>query len=151
MSYASGKRSLAISDRSGQAFPYREMVKEWTGALVHISEFEPKHPQLDPPYHKADAVALQNPRTMKFQQPTDISTINPQAPNDDTIADSGGIFVGVANLSLPGDFAFRTQDFEVTSNGITTTIHSMFPEDPSLQNRRRELISSLGSVGVSIT
>ena len=151
MSFASGKRSLAISDRSGQAFPYREMVKEWTGALVHISEFEPKHPQIDPPYHKADAVALKNPRTQKFQQPTDISTINPQAPNDDTIADSGGIFVGVANLSLPGDFAFRTQDFEVTSNGITTTIHSMIPEDPSLQNRRRELISSLGSVGVSIT
>ena len=151
MSYASGKRSLAISDRSGQAFPYREMVKEWTGALVHISEFEPKHPQIDPPYHKADAVALQNPRTQRFQQPTDISTINPQAPNDDTIADSGGIFVGVANLTLPGDFAFRTQDFEVTSNGITTTIHSMIPEDPSLQNRRRELISSLGSVGVSIT
>jgi hypothetical protein len=151
MSFASGKRSLAISDRSGQAFPYREMVKEWNGSLVHISEFEPKHPQLDPPYHKADAVALQNPRTMKFQQPTDISTINAQAPNDDTIADSGGIFVGVANLSLPGDFAFRTQEFEVTSNGITTTIHSMVPEDPSLQNRRRELISSLGSVGVSIT
>ena len=151
MSFASGKRSLAISDRSGQAFPYREMVKEWTGALVHISEFEPKHPQIDPPYHKADAVALQNPRTQRFQQPTDISTINPQAPNDDTIADSGGIFVGVANLTLPGDFAFRTQDFEVTSNGITTTIHSMVPEDPSLQNRRRELISSLGSVGVSIT
>jgi|TARA_R100001460_G_scaffold901_5_gene3825 hypothetical protein len=151
MAYASGKRSLAISDRSGQAFPYREMVKEWTGALVHISEFEPKHPQLDPPYHKADAVALQNPRTMKFQQPTDISTINPQAPNDDTIADSGGIFVGVANLSLPGDFAFRTQEFEVTSNGITTTIHSMVPEDPSLQNRRRELSSLVGSVEVSIT
>jgi len=151
MSFASGKRSKAISDRSGQAFPYREMVKEWNGSLVHISEFEPKHPQLDPPYHKADAVALQNPRTMKFQQPTDISTINPQAPNDDTIADSGGIFVGVANLSLPGDFAFRTQEFEVTSNGITTTIHSMVPEDPSLQNRRRELISTLGSVGVSIT
>ena len=39
MSWASGKRSLAISDRSGQAFPYQEMVKEWTGALVHISEY----------------------------------------------------------------------------------------------------------------
>jgi len=151
MSFASGRRSKAISDRSGQAFPYREMVKEWTGALVHISEFEPKHPQIDPPYHKADAVALQNPRTMRFQQPTDISSINPQAPNDDTIADSGGIFVGVANLTLPGDFAFRTQDFEVTSNGITTTIHSMFPEDGALQNRRRQLKASLGSVGVSIT
>ena len=58
MSYATGKRSQAISDRSGQAFPYKEMVKEWTGALVHISEYEPKHPQLDPPYHKADAIAL---------------------------------------------------------------------------------------------
>ena len=27
MSYARGKRSKAISDRSGQAFPYTEMVK----------------------------------------------------------------------------------------------------------------------------
>jgi hypothetical protein len=36
MSYAKGKRSLSISDRSGQAFPYQEMVREWTGALVHI-------------------------------------------------------------------------------------------------------------------
>ena len=151
MSFATGKRSKAISDRSGMEYPYREMVKEWNGSLVHISEFEPKHPQLDPPYHKADAIALKNPRVMKFQQPTDISTINPLATNDDTIADSGGIFVGVANLSLPGDFAFRTQDFQVTSNGITTTIHNMVPEDPSLQNRRRELSGSIGSVEVSIT
>jgi hypothetical protein len=32
MAYASGKRSQAISDRSGQAFPYTEMVNkrvEW--------------------------------------------------------------------------------------------------------------------------
>ncbi len=145
MSFATGKRSKAISDRSGQAFPYKEMVKEWNGSLVHISEFEPKHPQLDPPYHKADAVALRNARTMTIQQPTQ------EFSNDQTISDSGGIHVGVANLSLPGDFAFRTQDFNVTSNGITTTIHSMVPEDPSLQNRRRELISIIGSVGVSIS
>ena len=32
--YASGKRSLAISDRSGMAFPYTEMVREWNGSLV---------------------------------------------------------------------------------------------------------------------
>jgi len=151
MAFATGKKSQAISDRSGQAFPYREMVKEWNGSLVHISEFEPKHPQLDPPYHKADAVALQNPRTMKFQQPTDISTINPQAPNDDTIADSGGIFVGVANLTLPGNFAFKTQDIEIVRNGVTTIMHSMIPEDPALQNRRRELLASVGFVGVNIT
>ena len=58
MSFATGKRSKAISDRSGMEYPYREMVKEWNGSLVHISEFEPKHPQLDPPHHKADAIAL---------------------------------------------------------------------------------------------
>ena len=34
--YASGKRALAISDRSGMAFPYDEMVREWNGSLVHI-------------------------------------------------------------------------------------------------------------------
>ena len=145
MSYARGKRSKAISDRSGMEFPYTEMIKEWNGSLVHISEFEPKHPQLDPPYHKADAIALRNPRVMKFQQPSQ------EFANDQTISDSGGARVGVANLSLPGDFAFRTQEFQVTSNGITTTINNMIPEDPSLQNRRRELLASIGSVGVSIT
>jgi len=145
MSYASGKRSKAISDRSGMAYPYKEMVKEWNGSLVHISEFEPKHPQLDPPYHKADAIALKNPRVMKFQQPTTV------AANDVTLANSGGISVCVANLDLPGDFAFRTQTFQVTTNGITTSISSMQPEDPSLQNRRRQANFLVGSVEVSIT
>ena len=145
MSFASGKRSKAISDRSGMEYPYREMVKEWNGSLVHISEFEPKHPQLYPPYHKADAVALKNPRVMKFQQPTQ------EFANDNTISNSGGIHVGVADLSLPGEFAFKTQEFNVTTNGITTTIHSMVPEDPSIQNRRREMLSNIGSVEVSIS
>ena len=145
MAYARGKFAKSISDRSGQEFPYREMVKEWNGSLVHISEFEAKHPQLDPPHHKADAIALRNTRSQKFQQPATV------ASNDNTIADSGGTVVGVANLSLPGDFAFSTQSFQVTSNGITTSISSMIPEDPSLQNRRRELISIIGDVGVSIS
>ena len=37
--YASGKRSWAISDRSGLKFPYTEMVREWNGMLVHSSEY----------------------------------------------------------------------------------------------------------------
>ena len=149
MSYATGKRSKAISDRSGMAYPYKEMVKEWNGSLVHISEFEPKHPQLDPPYHKADAIALKNPRVMKFQQPTQ-EFIN-DSTNDQTISDSGGASVGVANLSLPGEFAFRTQEFKITRNGVTEILYSMIPEDPSLQDRRRKLVSSIGKVTVSIS
>ena len=61
--YASGKRSKAISDRSGMEFPYREMVREWNGSLVHVSEFEPKQPQLEPKPHGADAIALRHVRT----------------------------------------------------------------------------------------
>jgi hypothetical protein len=60
--FAKGNRSLAISDRSGMQFPYNEMVREWNGSIVHSSEFEAKQPQLNPPYHKADAVALQRAR-----------------------------------------------------------------------------------------
>jgi len=60
--YASGKRSLAISDRSGMAFPYTEMVREWNGSLVHKSEYEPKQPQLEPKPAGSDPQALFNPR-----------------------------------------------------------------------------------------
>ena len=61
--FASGKKSKAISDRSGMAFPYNEMVKEWNGSLVHISEFEAKHPQIELKTHQADRQALQNARS----------------------------------------------------------------------------------------
>ena len=148
--WATGKRSQAISDRSGMAFPYTEMVKEWNGSLVHYSEFEPKHPQIRRRHNTADAIALQNSRSMKFQQPVDISTINPQAPQDDTIVSSGGSMVGVANLTLPGDFAHMTlgaPPVSLEGNNITT----MVPADPSLQNRRRQAELMVGNVTVSIT
>ena len=57
--FARGKHSKFISDRSGQAFPYKEMVTEWTGAKVHFSEYEPKHPQLTPPFLGVDPQGLQ--------------------------------------------------------------------------------------------
>ncbi len=129
--YATGKRSLAISDRSGMAYPYTEMVKEWNGSFVHYSEFEPKHPQIRRRHFTADAIALQNSRNMKFQQPTNREGLQ---------ADSGGTPVGVAKLTLPGDFAFITQGAS-----------EMKPADPSAQNRNRQLEMILNSVTVSIT
>ena len=56
---AGGRFSKAISDRSGLAFPYGEMVFEWNGSFVHNSEFEQKQPQLDLTYY-TDAQSLQN-------------------------------------------------------------------------------------------
>ena len=61
--FASGKKAKAISDRSGMAFPYNEMLKEWNGSFVHQSEFETKHPQIEMKVHKPDRQALQNARS----------------------------------------------------------------------------------------
>jgi len=63
MAFAKGKYAKAISDRSGMEFPYNEMVKEWNGMFVHKSEYESKHPQLQPRPHGGDAQGLQNVRT----------------------------------------------------------------------------------------
>ena len=143
--YATGRHSKAISDRSGMEYPYSEMVKEWNGSLVHYSEFEPKQPQIRRRRVTADAIALQNPRVMKFQQPTTV------AANDNTLADSGGASVGIANLTLPGLFAYKNFYQEISRGGFTTTVMNMVPEDPSLQNIRRQATVSLGSITVSIT
>jgi hypothetical protein len=60
--YATGKYAKAISDRSGMEFPYREMVREWNGSFVHVSEFEPKQPQLEPKPLSADGISLRHVR-----------------------------------------------------------------------------------------
>ena len=91
---ATGKYAQAISDRSGQAFPYKEMVKEWTGAFVHISEFEPKHPQLDPRNPGADGQGLRNARPQTFS------------------LKSGGGGRATVDLTLPGDFAFESNGMQ---------------------------------------
>lgn len=70
--YASGKRAIAISDRSGLQFPYTEMVREWNGSLVHVSEYEPKQPQLEPKPISADGVALQNVRSARTEPATTV-------------------------------------------------------------------------------
>ena len=43
------------------------MVREWTGAWVHISEFEPKSPQLELKVTGGDPQALMHPRTARTE------------------------------------------------------------------------------------
>ena len=69
--FSKGKYAQFISDRSGMAFPYKEMVKEWNGSRVHISEFEPKQPQLQPKPHTADPQGLRNSRPARVEPQTD--------------------------------------------------------------------------------
>ena len=75
---SSGKYAKFISDRSGLEFPYSEMVIEWNGARVHISEFEKKHPQLQPKPHAADPQGLLNARPARTEPAVArILTLNP--------------------------------------------------------------------------
>jgi len=120
--FAKGKYALAISDRSGLAFPWREMVTEWNGAFVHTSEYERKQPQLELKPFVADPQGLEQARPQHF-------------PSNQI---GGGNMV--ADLTLPGDFAFQT---------IST--NSMVPENPSAVNGARQALASLGNVTVSIT
>lgn len=62
MAFASDKNAYGISDRSGFRYRLKDMRREWTGALVGPDEYEPKHPQLDPPKPGPDPQALRNPR-----------------------------------------------------------------------------------------
>ena len=66
-----GKYAQFISDRSGQAFPYTEMVTEWNGSRVHISEYEAKHPQLEPKPHTADPQGLPDARPARVEPATE--------------------------------------------------------------------------------
>jgi hypothetical protein len=70
MAFSKGKYAMAVSDRSGLAFPYTEMVKEWNGSFVHQSEFEEKHPQLKSKKHAVDGEGLKNSRPDTKQYPS---------------------------------------------------------------------------------
>ena len=145
--FSKGRRALAISDRSGAAFPYNEMVKEWTGAWVHISEFEPKQPQLQPHPVGADPQGLQHARPARTEFP--VEDILPNDPFTTTAA-SGTLSVSFPNngfnygtthvrfreVKVPvGGVAVSTLELETTLNGnindsvatITLTDATEFP------------------------
>ena len=71
MSRSNGKYAQFISDRSGMAFPYQEMVVEWNGSRVHVSEFEPKQPQLEPKPTVADPQGLAHARPARVEPATE--------------------------------------------------------------------------------
>jgi hypothetical protein len=60
--YASGKKSLAISDISGLRVSYTKLRTTWDGLRVSPEDFDPKQPQLTPAKNVVDATALFNPR-----------------------------------------------------------------------------------------
>ena len=88
MAQARGKYAKAISDRSGMEFPYNEMVREWNGHMVHQSEFEAKHPQLELRSRSGDAQGLFDARPAREEN--EVARILGPDPFE-TIAASSGI------------------------------------------------------------
>ena len=89
--FAKGKHAKFISDRSGMAFPYKEMVKEWNGSFVHRSEYEAKHPQIERKKISADAIALKNSRPM-----------HPDTQKDFVLYISNGFFSETKDTGITG-------------------------------------------------
>jgi len=140
--FASGKHALAISDRSGLAFPYLEMVREWNGAWVHFSEFEPKQPQLDPKPTSADPQALQRARPARTEFATEdflpndpfstaaTTTLTFSFPYGGLLVDDQVRFTSVK--SAVGGVSITALELNTTLNGdITSTATSIVMNDSS--------------------
>ena len=130
--FAGGRHSLAISDRSGLAFPYQEMLFEWTGMFVHNSEWEPKQPQLDLTYF-TDAQTLQNARPQASISATEAARTGGGLPGSQT----GGVPNQVT--VLPG---FENTSGQSVYVGVATIPTSWYTNNTNL------LQIGLGSVTV---
>ena len=105
MTFAVGKYSLAICDRCGQQYKYLELQQEWNGLFTCPECFEPKHPQLDPPYHAADPEALKNARPDR-EEPIVVQVGNP----NQSLFTSNGMQPSQVN----GDLIMKTRVGTVT-------------------------------------
>ena len=122
--YATGKYARSISDRSGMEFPYKEMVREWNGSFVHVSEFEPKQPQLEPKPMNGDAISLRDVRP-----PREAPEVLGMIPEDGFETYEAGS--RIINVSFPGHglttattYRFRGQP--TTSPGTGTPTNAVF-------------------------
>ena len=157
---ASGKYAKFISDRSGMEFSYKEMVKEWNGARVHISEFEPKHSQLEPKPHTADPQGLRNARPARTEPQTDpllppnpfiitsgSSTINVYEPSHGRTTGDTVVFRNVDGS--PGGLAYtvfeNTSGFSITVTGTDNYTFTL-GSTPTVSERAGGLTVTAGPV-----
>ena len=119
--FATGKYAKAISDRSGMEFPYKEMVREWNGSFVHVSEFEPKQPQLEPKPMNGDSISLRHVRPGRIE-PAAAAMLgnNPFS----TTASSQTVTVTEPNHGRSTSDTVRFRDVESVGGIAATTISS---------------------------
>jgi len=115
---ATGKKSLAIGDRSGLRVPYTSLKTTWDGLRVEPEDWEPKHPQLDPPRNVVDAVALFQPRPDNDPENVDFYV----GYNYDPFLDPRQRPpVGVPGHGRVGFISRAQLEFEITVTGVAGT------------------------------
>ena len=149
-----GKYAYMISDRSGQRFPYQEMVQEWNGSWVHVSEYEPKQPQLEPKPTTADPQGLRYAHPDRMEPPVLIpltpdpfstviyagetyinvfsqnhqrstgNTVRFRGPTDDTGFTDVQSFDGITDISNANGFTITVG--KIDSSGIITDTTNYF-------------------------
>ena len=118
--FATGKYAKAISDRSGMEFPYKEMVREWNGSFVHISEFEPKQPQLEPKPMNGDSISLRNIRPDRSEPATpNLLPLNAFT----TTSGSATVSVNEPNHGRSTSDTVRFRDVELVGGIASSTIN----------------------------
>ena len=122
--YATGKYAKAISDRSGLEFPYREMVREWNGSFVHVSEFEPKQPQLEPKPQSADGIALRHVRVARTEN--EVSYSIPENGFETYEAGSRVVNVTAPGHGLTNGTTYRFRGQPTISPGTGTSSNPVF-------------------------
>ena len=153
--YATGRFAKRISDRSGMAFPYNEMVKEWNGSTVHISEYEEKHPQLEPLPIVNDPQSLENARPQIAVSRVFVGGANGPINAGTTVVKPDGSDAAYTGkgFGLTAN-RFETADQVVThtrADGSTFTIttKSMMPLELQAPKKPTRLLSTVGNVTVS--
>ena len=142
--FSKGRRALAISDRSGVAFPYNEMVQEWTGAWVHNSEFEVKQPQLEPHPVGADPQALQHARPARTEFP--VQDILPNNPFTTTAASKSVSVSFPANDFNEGTTYIRFQAVKHPVGGVAiTTLELSTTLNGNISNAATSIVLTDGS------
>jgi hypothetical protein len=144
---ASGKKSVAISDRSGFKIKYTDLKTTWDGLRVEPSEWEPKHPQLTPAKNVIDATALFQPRP--DNDPENISIFYGYSTQDifASKVERSQKGVGIKGLGAIGTLTIRVDHSEdVTGLAGTGALGTITPTA-----RIEEVgLAGTGAIGTSI-
>ena len=131
------------------------MVKEWNGSTVHYTEFEPKHPQLEPLPIITDAQSLENAKPqIKVSR---VFVGGPSGPitggrtvvkpdGSDAPYDGKGFGLNVNTFETADQVVTHTR---ADGSTFTITTKSMMPLELQAPQKPTRLLSAVGNVTVS--